>query len=277
MKRPDVILSIIAGALVLAFSVTLAVITVRDFFSPFSSAPYTSPTTDPFPDGPLETGDPGSPLAISPTACPDTCFTRETIALTEVDVSAYHSVGLDLEPDASLAAPDTTAVAEHATNASTWRGAGKQPDDCFVTWAASPIVEPPDAATVAPDVVVPLPGGDGYAARLNRTARLFSDTASAVAYMTTLDAALAGCSEYTDADGLRTDVISREPKIFVPDSVGAAGWVRQMDGGDRIYVMDLQRANLVIRTVAYNQGTFTDQQFREFMEASADALGDAAL
>jgi hypothetical protein len=176
-----------------------------------------------------------------------------------------------------LPTPDTTAAAEHATNASTWRGTGKQPDDCFVTWSATPIVEPPDATTVPSDLVVALPGGDGAPARLNRSARLFPDTASAAAYMATLDASLAGCTGYTDPDGIATDGISREPAIVVPDSVAAAGWVRLGPGEDRIYVMDLQRANLVIRTVAYNQGTFTDVQFREFMESSAVVLGDAPL
>jgi hypothetical protein len=276
MKRPDVILSIIGGALVLALSITLGVFTVRDFFAPYT---YSPPVTysDPFPDGELETGEPGPFVALAPTACPSSCFTRETIALTDLDPATYEAVGLDLESGVTLPPPDTTADAEHATNSRTWRATGKQPDECFVTWSATPIVEPPDTTTVASDIVVSLPGGDGDAARVNRTARLFADTASAVAYMSTLDAGLAACPEYTDADGIWWDTISREPGIVVPDSVAAVGWVRQMDAGDRIYVMDIQRANLVIRTVAYNQWSFTDQQFREFMEASADVLGTAPL
>jgi hypothetical protein len=78
MKRLDVILSMVAGLLVLAVSVTLAVFTVADLFAP--SAPSVI-ATDPFPDGPLATGDPGSPVAVAPTECPDSCFTRESIGL----------------------------------------------------------------------------------------------------------------------------------------------------------------------------------------------------
>ena len=46
---------------------------------------------------------------------------------------------------------------------------------------------------------------------------------------------------------------------------------------DRYYVMDLQRANLVIRTFGYNNGEYTDAELREVMETAAVTLGDVPL
>jgi hypothetical protein len=105
-------------------------------------------------------------------------------------------------------------------------------------------------------------------------ARVFPDTATATGYMAALDAGLGACTAYADMNGSTTEIVTRQAAIDVPESVAALGWVREpLSTNDRFYVMDLQRANIVIRTVGYNDGTYTDELWREFMVDAAAQLG----
>ena len=282
MKRLDVILSIIAGALVLAFSVTLAVMTVRGFSTPFSSAPYATPTPyEPYgDDSPLATGDAGSPVALAPTECPTACFTWGHLAAVALTAGPYHELGLYPSVATDIDQTESTAAAEYPEFVEDWSYYGTFADECFFTSPYAPIAEGLDAVGVPEDPIAHIGGGTAadQGANLEQWARVFPDTASAVEYMAMLDAGLDACTLSMDANSYPTDVILRQAAIDVPDSVAALGWVRDdVTFSERYYVTDLQRANLVIRTVGFNNGTYTDAQLREVMEEAAIELGDVPL
>lgn len=284
MKRPDVILSIIGGALALIVSITLAVMSVRIVLTPYDdSTPYSEPAPYEPPhgdDSPLATGDPGSPTAKVPVQCPTACFTWDDLAVVGIPVGPYYGLGLFPTGTADIEPTKTTAAAEYAAFVEEWKSTGNFADECFFTSPVSPISESLDAVEVREDPIAHIGGGtltaDG--STLEQWARVFPDTASATEYMRTLEAGLESCHRYTDANSYPTDVILRQAAIEVPDSVAALGWVRKVvSTSDRYYVTDMQRANLVIRTFGYNNGEYTDEELREVLEAAAAKLGEVPL
>ena len=72
--------------------------------------------------------------------------------------------------------------------------------------------------------------------------------------------------------------ISPAPAIAVPDSVAAAGWVRDSEFGgpfSRNYVFDLQLGNIVVRTRLVTHKEVTEVEFRAFVERFAEQLAAA--
>ena len=282
MKRPDVILSIVAGLVVLAVSVTLAVQAVTGFFTPFSSSgppivtePYEGPDGD-FSD--IAAGDPGSPAALVPTICPTACFTEDDLDTVGTDDFAFDGLGLTPSGSFGVDASMTDASVEHEIAVELWEGAGIFADECFFTSPVNPIVEPLIAVGVREDPIAHVAGGGANGASVEQWARVFPDTATATEYMAALDAGLQVCTRYKDENSYPTEVIIRQAALEVPESVAALGWVRKpMSTDDRFYVTDVQRANIVIRTVGYNDGTYTDELWREFMTDAAAQLGSYEL
>ena len=191
MKRPDVILSIVGGLLVLAVSVTLGVQAVTGFFTPYSYGPYTTPTYDEGPDGdfsPLATGEPGSPVALAPDV-PDGVFHRGHFS--DVGATLAHYLALQMSPMGTAGIEQSShRGGEHSVFAGLWDGDGNFADECFFTSPTSPVVEPLGAAGVREDPIAHIGGGSAMNASLEQWARIFPDTASAAEYMATLDAGL---------------------------------------------------------------------------------------
>lgn len=246
-----------------------------------------APTYDPYPYdevsgdySDLAQGEPGEPTAVAPTECPSGCFDESSAEAAILEDAVFEDWGdLALFKHVwKMTGDRTTADLAHADAWEDWNGVGYSPDECFVTWNEMPIVEAETAQPTA-DFVAPLTehSSDDYSfTELTQSVRLFEDSRTAEQYMLTLDAGLEECTRYHDPNGYPTDAVTREPGLHPPDSVAAVGFVRNQ-AGIRFYVMDVQRGNMVIRSVAYSDGGIDDTRFRQLMMKQATLLGELPL
>jgi hypothetical protein len=235
--------------------------------------PYSAPvvTPDPPDNGPSELaqGDPGSPLAVLPLNCAAACFGETEVAAAMLSA---HDFGAAEVPFTHPVAGGTTALDAQPLEWETWDDSGISPGQCFVTWSTLPIVEG-DGIPVASDYVAPMTeqAGDGDTL-LTQSVRLFADTDSAESYMAALYAGLAACPDWkTVGNGVERPVYLA-PSLRTPDSVASFGFVVEPQKEDRRFVFDLQRGNMVIRSVLVTDDRYGDQLFRTLMREQADAM-----
>lgn len=282
----QVSLSIVGG---IVCGILIGVVGTAIFNATYTpSSPYSYPmptyTTDPDPyvfqppEGDysdLAVGEPGSPVAVSPTVCPDACFDESSVEqMILADVQFNAQLLGSHKHTWNMTGNRSTADLVQAVNVDEWTRANIGPDPCFVTWAEEPIVEFSGLA-VDDGLVAPMSehsSDTNYITMLQQSVRLLPDTATAESYMATLSSGVDACTGYT---GARADVVTPEPGIHPADTVAAVGFVREVVPGDRLYVFDIQRGNIVIRTVARSQGDFDDTNFRVLMQKQAQAVADA--
>jgi hypothetical protein len=112
---------------------------------------------------------------------------------------------------------------------------------------------------------------------LDQSVRIFDDSAAASTHLNRLAASIAGCEsvEFGPVDDRYVAHVSAAPALALPDRIAAAGWVRTGVPGLRwrVYVFDLQHANLVVRLRLFTDGTIREEDFRAFVEGSAVTLG----
>lgn len=264
------VLGVLAGAL------------IGGIGSGVQSALAPSPPQDPYVDehlppedqassgdySPLAEGEPGSPAAVAPLRCDGPCFDQDSARLAIMDHGQFEDWGLPLagqpwDPSLDRKTADVMIVQERDA----FTGAGFSPAECFATWSEFPFAEP-EGAPVEADFVSPLT--EHWSERypntvLMQSVRLFSDTVEAEEYMAFLTRSIDECPRYRDAVGYAADVVTHAPGLHPDDSMAAVGFVRSPQAGQRIYVFDLQRGNMVIRSVAYSDGGLDGTDFRTLM------------
>lgn len=252
-----------------------------------ANRPPTSPY-EPWPDDPpapsgdysdLAVGDPGPATAVDPTVCETACFDESSAEAAILGDEVFKRWYLPTFKHVWKMTGDRTTAAERSEAAyDGWTSTGWGPDECYVTFNELPLIEGPDAV-VADGLVAPLTehSTELYSVtELTQWVRFFPDSASAEQYMSAVDAGLDVCTRYLDPNGYAIDAISREPALHQPDNVAAVGFVRSY-AGIRYYVFDLQRGNMVIRSVAYSDGGISDDRFRPLMAEQAVRLGELPL
>lgn len=244
---------------------------------PYNGYGPTVPNQTPGDYSDLAQGEPGSPAAVTPLECIGACFGQASAEEAILPDAMFEDWGLPFtRPVWDSGSDRTTAIDVQVSAHQSWDATGFTPDDCFVTWSEVPFVESADAV-VGADLIAPLTehsSNEYPGTSLRQSVRLFSDTASAAGYMATLSAGIAACTRYHDPNGYPIDVVTPEPGLHPPDSVAAVGFAQSPQAGTRYYVMDLQRGNMVIRSVAVSDGGIEDQFFRTLMMKQAQAIGE---
>jgi hypothetical protein len=233
---------------------------------------YVPPTGD-FSD--LETGPPGPSAPVTPMECLAACFDESSAELAILGDDVFAGFGFPAFTHVwKMTGDRTTADLLVAKEREAFEWAGFPADGCFVAWSDSPVIEPAGAEVTA-DFVAPLTENSSSLYSLSRvlqSVRLFPDAAAAEAYMGTLAVGLASCPGFSNDQGYGFEV-TQEPELPVPASVAAVGFVKSPQPGTRYYVFDLQRGNMVIRTVAVSDGGIDDPAFRELVQQQADVMG----
>ncbi len=283
-RTVGIVIGIVAGVVVVLGGLGVAVFfLVQNALSAFEQSGLPSilpveeePVAD-YPDKqPLIPGEPGSPVAVDPTVCPDQCFTVDDFTLTVVGDAEYAALGVpDVPPDVSY--PDSTAQKEFLYSASTWESGEGTPEECFPVTIYSPVAVAFQGRPDSADDPVGFTGfrlsEDEYSS-LSESPRLFGSSASAEQHMADMLDLVAGCTNYdlgTGSTFWTADVTPMPALERLPNSVAAVGWVEDSPFG-RFYGADLQRGNLVLRATLYTDGAVTEEAWREFLIASANNL-----
>ena len=283
-RTAGIVIGIVAGVVVVLGGLGVAIFfLVQNALSAFEESGLPSilpveeePAAD-YPDKqPLIPGEPGSPVALDPTVCPDECFTVDDFTLTVVGDADYAALGVpDVPPDVSY--PDSTAQKEFLYAASTWENGEGTPEECFPVTIYSPVAVAFEGRPESADDPVGFTGfrlsEDEYSS-LSESPRLFESSASAEQHMADMLELVAGCTNYdlgTGSTFWTADVTPMPALDGLPNSVAAVGWVEDSPFG-RFYGADLQRGNLVLRATLYTDGAVTEEAWREFLIASAANL-----
>jgi hypothetical protein len=228
---------------------------------------------------PLVAGDPGPAVAANPLVCPGECFPLDVFGDVGLDASTYDALAGLAQTEEWGDYADTTPSKEYTYAARYWTDNEGTPPECFSIYIQVPLATPFDVRPDAPDDTVGYLGyyesPDAYSG-LQESARLFTDSASAEAHMSTFKDLVASCTEYEIGSGSEywTADVSPVPALDLPDSVAAVGWVEDSPFGSRYYAIDLQRGNLVVRAALYTDGGITEEEYREYVEELAQQLAE---
>ncbi|MEO8261257.1 MAG: hypothetical protein ABI566_01695 [Pseudolysinimonas sp.] len=237
-----------------------------------TDVPEFIPATGDYSD--LAVGEPGSPIAVAPLDCAGPCFDVTSAEAAIMPDETFADWNLPTFKHVWKMTGDRGIASDLLADSwETWDASGFTPDECFVTANDQPIAEA-RSTVVADDFVAPLTENSTslYAvSRVVQSVRLFPDTASAEAYMATVAAGVSSCVRYENASGYGWDV-SPEPGLHPPASIAAVGFVKSPEPGTRYYVFDMQRGNLVIRSVGVSDGGLDDTTFRTLMQQQLVAL-----
>lgn len=221
----------------------------------------------------LLTGDPASPVAVSPEVCPEFCFTTASIRDTVLPEATFEGIGLPEKEGVGGYVYSSLSDAFTSTKKS-WATDGGTPDDCLFTYYIVPMAVPMDGTPEMVHDTLELTGTHTdrrQVSILTQSVRVFDTSQSAVDHMGVLRDQIEGCSSYrTDyADDPAT--VTAAPALEVPASVAAIGWVESSAGG-RFYAFDVQRSNLVVRTYLSTDGAVIEEGFRFLVSQVASTL-----
>lgn len=213
----------------------------------------------------------------SVTDCSDVCFDRTAIGDTLATEDALADLGVPVVRDAWGSVPDSTATEQQREAVSYWDDRAGAPGACFFTAHLAPVVEPRDVElgfTAADIFFTGVHTDDDESATLIQSARVFATSAEADAHLTALARAVADCGSYavTQRGSPVTSVVSRAPALDLPGSVRSGGWIADGADGTVTYVTELQRGNVVLRSVLRVEGDVSAGQVAAFTESMAAGL-----
>ncbi|TBN56422.1 hypothetical protein EYE40_02850 [Glaciihabitans arcticus] len=220
---------------------------------------------------PLLSGDPAPPRAKVPTVCEWECFGYYAL-------SAPSPSTIELENNGLVGVNEDNwwygSVADaHAQGLDQWRASGSTPEQCFATAPLMPInLDISGEATPDREVLHTDPGHiDAHdTTTFVQSNRIFATSQLAESYLVQLDREIRGCTSFTGPDG-RLNTVSLAPALEVPDSIGVVGWVVSSPDS-RTYVFDLQRGNLVERTVMTSRQGMGEADFRAIVVGVATRI-----
>lgn len=267
-----VLVAIVGGVvLVLAILVTVGVLgaqLVGGLVSSITSGPA------------LVEGDDAEPLARVPLECVQQCFTVDSIGATIPPSSTYRRIGLTTTLQEWGDYETSTPAEEHAFRRDEWRDADIHPDECYFRQFAAPVAIPfgEVASSSELDTVEYTEGRSSQTelSTLFQSVRLLDSSASAEAHMRSLDDQTHACTTLSAA-GAPDTTLTPTPALELPSSVSAIGWVESSPGW-RYYVIDVQRGNLVVRSMLSTTSTeVSEKQFRGFVEELAVQVAEIEL
>ena len=261
---PLVIGLIVGGAVLLVVAIVASAVTVTNYFTEVASG-----AREPFGAEPAIEGEKASPLALNPTRCDDECFTEEVVAgAASLTDEEFETWGLTEFDDGNT----TSSIAdEYDYTRDNWESYGGSPESCFVAYPQSPILDELEIDDDTVRLYIDGTHSDSYESTyFQQTARYFADSASAVDFMVTLDEKLDGCSSYsyTIDDSEWAPKVTRAVALDIPANVAAIGWSETTEYG-RYYSVDVQRGNLVVRTMVTSYDGMTEHEFRSIVEGIA--------
>lgn len=264
-----VLAAIVGGAVLVLVIIVVVVVLGGQLLGSAVSAVTTGP--------PLIEGDPAKPVALDPLDCVEQCFTEASIGAAISSTASYRRIGLTTTYEEWGDYESSSAAEEHEYSQDEWRDSGIHPNECYFSYIGSPVAIPfgEDAPEAEFDLIEYTGGksSDTELSSLWQSVRVFDSSASAEAHMRSLDEQTRECTSFAPEGGPRTSV-TQAPALDVPDSVAAIGWI-EVSPGWRYYVIDVQRGNIVVRSILSTTPTeVTEQQFRSFVEELADQVGD---
>ena len=265
--RTRTLVLIVGGSVLLLSGVAVALVAGTQLVASAVSSATNGPA--------LIEGEAAEPVAVEPLECAEQCFTRNSIGRALSSQRSFRVLGVGDTIDRWGDYESTDAKTEYGYTATDWRRADLDPDACFFGYFGTPI------ATALGDK--PTPGdldvidfGNTQSNEFETTtvwqsARVFETSEEAETHMRTLDDLSAHCTSFTSPDFPLTRV-TQAPAVQVPDSVAAIGWV-ESTGPERYYVYDVQRGNIVVRSILSTWADeVSEQDFRVFIETLATDL-----
>lgn len=222
------------------------------------------------PDQPLTTGSPPNPHAAAPLACPPECFDELSIEAAVLRDQTLEHFGFSRHDYPWGTYDPTSAGSQYRALAADWAGSERYPDECVFVVGSTPAAIVLDETDKDSADTVEWTGSHAdadVATTLDQSLRIFPDTASATAYLETLEAQIDDCEYIYSGDG-HSAAVTPAPALSLHKSCAAVGWVRTGKPGDRwrAYVFDIQRANLVVRIRVLTDGSMTETKFRSLVE-----------
>jgi hypothetical protein len=199
----------------------------------------------------------------APTAtavdCPPTCFTVNVAGLLVPNTSLQASMPVG-EPVAFADFQNpTTAAAEYADDAKLW-AILKQPDSCFFIYPLSPVGPAyggPDSTSQDPVTFLGETSDQSGGTTLTQNARFFPTSAAATAYMR-------GEREQQMLCQNDDHSIVSTPSFAVSGGMDINAFT-QLRSGERTYVYDIQRANVVVRFQVVSQDSVDESAVVHFI------------
>ncbi|CAN5227478.1 hypothetical protein BH11ACT5_BH11ACT5_15660 [soil metagenome] len=223
----------------------------------------------------LLTGDPGSPVAVSPEDCPELCFTSASIRDAVLPDAAFEEIGLSEKEGVGGFVYSSLSDAVTSTKEA-WAADGGTPDDCFFTYYIVPMAIAMDGTPAMVDDALELIGTHTdrrEVSTLTQSVRVFETSQSAVDHMGSFRDQIEGCDSYRIDAGYGAITVTAAPALEVPASVAAIGWV-ESSRDSRYYAFDVQRSNFVVRTYLYTDGAITEDGFRSLVSQVASNLAE---
>lgn len=267
---------VLAGIIVGSVALLAGFVVVVVLGAQLVSGAVTTATSGP----PLVEGEPANAVAAEPLECSEQCFTEATVGLAISSDSDFRALGVPEYIDEYGDFDSSTAATEHQLTRADWREFNLDPDECFFSYFASPVAIPLDGyPTQTDDDLIEFTATQTDETELStlwQSVRVLDSSESAERHMRSLNDQIAGCSSYT-GDGYPVTTVTPEPALDLPSSVAAIGWAESSPGW-RYYVFDVQRGNMVVRSIlstptptpGVSGSGISEQRFRDFVEALAD-------
>lgn len=228
--------------------------------------------------GELSTGEAGDPVAAEPDECPEDCFNGligDDLVLSDETLDAlgfterYAGIG-----DYASSTPSS----EHRITAKIWVEDESTPVNCFFTAMYAPSVYPlnnPPTGNFEPMQLLGTSTDESETYSIDQSIRIFATSELASEHMSDLADAVDGCSQMQFGTGssVTTAEVVAMPALSLPASVSASGWTEEYGFG-RHYVADIQRSNLVVRTLVWTDARVTENDFRTTVEDLAVRLSE---
>lgn len=255
----------IVGGVVAALTVITVVVVLG---AQLLGSAVSSATTGP----PMVEGEDAVPLAATPLDCATPCFTHDSIQASISTADSYHSLGLDYRISEWGDYESSTPAEEYRYISTEWRASHMSPDECFFTFFGTPIVadlgDAPDSYDLDVIEFTSTFADEDDISSAWQSTRLFETSAAAVSHMESLHSLVQGCTGFEGDEAVPT-TLAPAPALDTPDSVAVLGWT-EVSLGWRYYVYDVQRGNLVVRTILTTPvDGVSEPSFRAFVERVA--------
>ena len=267
--RTRTLVLIVGGVVLLLSGVAVALIGGTQLLASAVSTATSGP--------PLIEGEAAEPVAVEPLECLEQCFTQNSIGRALSSQRSFRILGVGDTLERWGDYESTDAATEYEYTATDWRRDDLDPDACFFGYFGTPIVAALGDKPTPGDLDIIDYGNtqsnEFETTTLWQSARVFETSEDAANHMSTLDDLSAQCTSFSSPDFPRTRV-TQAPALEVPNSVAAIGWV-ESTGPERYYVYDVQRGNIVVRSILSTWADeVSEQDFRDFVETLASELGE---